>query len=431
MRQPFSTKTIKRRFKCWIDAKLFQYEDKEKAHIPVYDPDVPHLPNPRPYALTPSSSVQDFEIPPQIPLFFQKLPPEIRYDILALAFGDRTVHMDLFFDHPFGKPKSWQTCKEPEAHGGSQTPYLNYLDRDKPPRWQWRGCVCHRNHAPLFSRYDDRVKGQFEEPGGDGCLTGYSLRCGEHTMIRNKNDPTEFGKWKKRPELCLIGALGWLQACRQAYVEGVHVLYNSNTIHISSKPLLYNISTLMVPHRLSDMSSLEIVWTINTRQHLGKAYPRQDELNQILTILDDSFPHLKRLSLGINVNRDTQAFVDFSDMIKTTDTFVSRRTNHLTKPVEVSITSSAYEEWYETVFTKEYKKIHGWGVGYLYWRYLSGENAHAPHSSIPELWAKVEGATAQNGYWIMRGDKDDDREMERAMNYTVTCFGSAGMNLPA
>ncbi|KAM0350173.1 hypothetical protein ACHAPU_003338 [Fusarium lateritium] len=393
--------------------------------MPVFNPDVPHLPDPRPYALTPSSSVQDFKIPPQTPLFFQKLPPEIRYEILVLAFGDRTVHMDLFFNHPFAKKLlSDRTTMDPYAHGASKTPHLNYLDRTQPPRWQWGGCVCHRNPSPLFSRYDDKRVGKFEEPGGDGCLTGFSFRCIEYSITVDKDDPTKFGNKKKRPELCLIGALGWLQACRLAYVEGVHVLYSSNIIQISSKPLLYNISTLVVPHRLSAISSLEIVWTLNTRQHLGKAYPRLDELNQILTILGDSFPHLRSLSLGLNVNRPTEAFIDFGDMIKTIDPFVSRRTKHLTKPVEISITSSAYREWYDSLFTKEYKK---WAESYQYWRYLGGENAIAPWSTNPESWAKIDGATAQNGYWIMRGDKDDDRLENMHATRQINCFGGAGL----
>ncbi|KAK7423418.1 hypothetical protein QQZ08_009096 [Neonectria magnoliae] len=67
---------------------------------------LPWLPSTRPYALTPSSSKE--VLTPGSPLF-EKLPRELRHQILVLASGDAIVHMDLSFVHPAVAlaPGSW------------------------------------------------------------------------------------------------------------------------------------------------------------------------------------------------------------------------------------------------------------------------------------------------------------------------------------
>ncbi|KAI8185026.1 hypothetical protein K4K48_009923 [Colletotrichum sp. SAR 10_66] len=64
---------------------------------------------------------------------------------------------------------------------------------------------------------------------------------------------------------CAVGALGWLRACRQAYVEGVEVLYATNTFFIQSRDLLDALlcppddgRRLFLPHRLAQIRSLEL-----------------------------------------------------------------------------------------------------------------------------------------------------------------------------
>ncbi|KAF4953972.1 hypothetical protein FGADI_5584 [Fusarium gaditjirri] len=43
-------------------------------------------------------------------VFFRRLPSEIRARILRLAFGDRTIHVDLIHSHPI--------LPDPERHAG-------------------------------------------------------------------------------------------------------------------------------------------------------------------------------------------------------------------------------------------------------------------------------------------------------------------------
>lgn len=126
------------------------------------------------------------------------------------------------------------------------------------------------------------------------------------------------------------------------------------------------------------MSSLEIVWSIDTRQHLGKAIPDQGDLNAILSILDSFFPRLSRLHLALKLNLPTLAPVQFEDMLKTPDVFIVRQAS-LRDPFTVSITSSAFKDLCETALD-----IAAGGerprdfLDHQLWRYLSGKYAMAP-----------------------------------------------------
>lgn len=142
-------------------------------------------------------------------LFFGKLPPELRNYIQLMAFGDRTLHMDLRFDHPFNLVEkrpypAWAI----HARIHSQTIALNSHLRDSQEMgWRWFGCVCHRfppRSTPLpFGRGRNYPWGHFREPDIDLCLKGSGL-CNEWP-----------GEW---PLKCQIGIMGWLLTCRNAYV---------------------------------------------------------------------------------------------------------------------------------------------------------------------------------------------------------------------
>ncbi|KAL6914994.1 hypothetical protein FSST1_012754 [Fusarium sambucinum] len=113
---------------------------------------MPFIPDPRPRALTPSGFCEDELVDgnrkPAKPLaLYQssawfKVPPNIRRDILRLAFGDRRVHMSLAYrryhtDHTAG----------PE-------------DTRRVDEWWWFSCICNRPKlsqilAPATDEADD------------------------------------------------------------------------------------------------------------------------------------------------------------------------------------------------------------------------------------------------------------------------------------
>ena len=156
----------------------------------------PHLPAPRPGALTPTD---DPESPLSRPivtqdsscLLFSKLPPELRREILILAFGKRSLHMGLVFDHPI----------VPRPSNVSTGPSWS-VDRDKPKSWRWSSTVCHRNPP----RKPDSVA---------GWIYGWRPLCYDECQASDGRPYCQL--WPgTSPEKCQVGIMGFLLCCRQA-----------------------------------------------------------------------------------------------------------------------------------------------------------------------------------------------------------------------
>jgi hypothetical protein len=83
------------------------------------------------------------------------------------------------------------------------------------------------------------------------------------------------------------------------------------------------------------------------------------------------------------------------------------RWGRLKIPLQVSITSSVYKQLYiqakEVAINNDVKPR----AVFQFWRFVDGRVALAPGS--PERFCKIDGATVENGYWIVHGDKDDDK----------------------
>lgn len=176
------------------------------------DPEIPLLPNPRPYALTPSPSQEQITTLAETVLFF-RLPLELRRKILIHAFGNRTVHIDLALTYPLGEPwnhdgSTFRSIKPEHRYdspGIHLWPYNKEhlgLDREKPKYWQWRGCVCHRLRPSRFKTPVDFHT--IVKPTDDMCCEGRSFYCALYTKFTDKSDS------------CWIGVMGWLLTCRQA-----------------------------------------------------------------------------------------------------------------------------------------------------------------------------------------------------------------------
>jgi hypothetical protein len=149
----------------------------------------------RSIALTPTPSCTDLgpsaSVAASDSAFFQHLPLEIRRKILIAAFGDRTMHMSLEFNHPRQlafNPRSggsWERYMPPLA---KYPPQMLQPDTQEPKAWQWRGCPCYHGGTASYPHLDE-------------CLPGVA-RC-----------------WKRGtavPDICVIGSMGWLLTCRQA-----------------------------------------------------------------------------------------------------------------------------------------------------------------------------------------------------------------------
>ncbi|CAG9982787.1 unnamed protein product [Clonostachys byssicola] len=221
---------------------------QERFFLPVGKPSGIHKP------------MMFFESPTHRTDRFFLLPPELRYHILDLAFGSRTLHMSLNFQCPYYLANI-DRYDDPRFGCHAKIERLvtvenSHLQINKSKQWVWFGCVCHRSscHTSRTARYMDKFgdnNGIISrdsdapcEPKDDRCLEGVA-RC--------KQWP---GTW---PEKCQIGILGWLLTCRQAYIEGFSVLYGNNTINIASPALLRSIQDVLPQEALFCMTSLELV----------------------------------------------------------------------------------------------------------------------------------------------------------------------------
>lgn len=202
------------------------------------------------------------------------------------------------------------------------------------------------------------------------------------------------------------------------YVEGVEVLYGTNTIHISSEPLLTNLSTLIPRRSLSLISSLEVVFWLDTDKQQGKAFPNLQQLEKDLLILDTYFPSLLRLHVGLRLDlpiiEDNRTSIKrrpahVLDMLQCVDAFVKRRCKQsefrqLRDPLLLSIPQSAYKDFQNEVRYNNQYYVRESGV--QVWRPLSPE----PYMLDEE--GEITNATADNGYWIW-GDYEDRYELDK------------------
>ncbi|CAG9990370.1 unnamed protein product [Clonostachys byssicola] len=371
---------MKERLKTWITAKLKRLQGK--------DPTMPHLPDQRKYALT-TASLTEYLLAEEC-LFFKKLPYEIRHRILVIAFGNRRIHMDLSLAHPPRKPiqakrNGNRTHSITNDHCGRHrdTWPLGPFDTSKPQRWEWRGCLCHRIPPDSRGDFHDRAR-NVPQPGDDRCCTGFGASCDQ---------------WPGQvPDKCWIGVMGWLLTCRQSYVEGIQVLYATNTIHIASKALLTHISSLVLPQRLMGISSLEISWDTGVHEHEGTVFLNQDDLKSILTILSSHFPSLRFLHLALKMQVNIQLPVRLGATLRVLDSFIRNKSLKFT----VSVTSSVFRQLYRTVR----EEITG-GKGpydfsdYQLWRHLVGT-----FELVPWRWTDIPKSFGE-GYWIAIGDNND------------------------
>ncbi|KFX93072.1 hypothetical protein O988_07011 [Pseudogymnoascus sp. VKM F-3808] len=182
------------------------------------------------------------------------LPFEVRRKILVYAFGEQTVHMDLQFRYPFEAPVKQ---REWGRHAGIDY-YSERMDQEdikgERKEWRWFSCVCHRlpPDAPQLPlgrrRHYLRTRTNMGDPDTDLCLHGFG-QC---------------DKWPGDcPAKCLIGIMGWMLSCKQAYLEGVDVLYTTNTIHISSPALIRAMQDVIPWQRFQNIASLEFVMKPN------------------------------------------------------------------------------------------------------------------------------------------------------------------------
>ncbi|KAF9876844.1 hypothetical protein CkaCkLH20_05690 [Colletotrichum karsti] len=256
-------------------------------------PSLPFLPAQRSRPITPTTISADNDVAALGN--FARLSPELRRRVLIAAFGERTLHVDLRLAPRGQRVNMSEFSSAPYEHGRGTAP-LSYCRTVIPiettttttrvktakstgskaktgPEWEWEwrwyGCVCHRllpRGSAIERRFIARGTSPYMWPHREACLRGEAMMCQLWSSGPDINGT-------QAPETgcdASVGAMGWLRACRQAYVEGAEVLYATNTFVLESWDLInafFNPTPgtdrhLLLPHHLAMIRSLELRWDV-------------------------------------------------------------------------------------------------------------------------------------------------------------------------
>ncbi|KAG7431201.1 hypothetical protein NW761_004717 [Fusarium oxysporum] len=331
--------------------------------------------------------------------FFQKLPTEIRTRILHVAFGDRTIHVDLICGYPI--------FSDSKRHGGLRQ--LPYSDKQPEKDWAWRSSVCHR--FPPSGIIDSRGPGYDPQPCDDECIYGWNGRNGFRPQCEH---------WPgEGPKKCSVGATGWLLACKQAYREGIHVLYASNTFHTASKAMILNMHNFFQQQRLNAITSVEIIWEFtpwilpDISEDLRVAPPLSDieTFRQFLKAIPGLFLNIKKLYVSLQgdmipKSRGQNSEYQYStkqriELVEKNIIWkVDEMVPYLKPHVDFSIAypTSTYAVQRSLAFRQ------GWTVKQ---RHETGE--------VERHWRPLAKCKPRTGYWVCLGDKDVRRQRARGV----------------
>ncbi|KAF5672223.1 hypothetical protein FCIRC_8476 [Fusarium circinatum] len=442
-------------------------EEKERERNERWEARVEELtllPNPRPRALTPdlyllSSSITSTASAPgprpryQETCFWFRVPPNVRRDILRLAFGDTRIHINLEYNHPhIAHPESSNLhcgiVVGPGEYPGEET---RVLDETKPATWRWWSSRCHRS-------YPDEIKGQ--GPMTRGGALGPWVDC-----CRNGGDSSICEAWKEQegPLACHVGVMGWLLSCRQkcvakfifysaerlmaltdigSYMETIDILYSTNTLILQGSRMINRLPQMLLPQRLATVTSLEVIWPFKTKCTPHKEYDDldQDHLRSVLDLLLPSqFPALRRLYIWFNDGQE--CFLGISGLgtykeiiLRKLDSFIQRMT-HLTEcafalpdyffrtlhheATETLENSDGIRSYYNR---RSYQQV---------WRDFNGNMAAVvlPYvDSYPRPPYQVVQDEQVAGYWIL--EASDDEIMNSQDEPTHWCGSSSWYNVP-
>lgn len=138
------------------------------------------------------------------------------------------------------------------------------------------------------------------------------------------------------------------------YVEGIDVLYATNTIHSASKELLYNVDRFLLPQRLVRIASVQLMWEFDEPRLHDRAQ-RVPTFKQFLDAVPAIFPHVQQLYLTVqwrtplpsraDVPRTTtrEEFETAEDIVmRPVDRMVRRLGGHV-RECSVAIPSTMYD----------------------------------------------------------------------------------------
>ncbi|KFA81105.1 hypothetical protein S40288_01011, partial [Stachybotrys chartarum IBT 40288] len=363
--QPLTTEKMRK----WVRRKLRSNKTERNGGAEP-EPEPPYLPSVRSHALSTITLHTARDGQAQSPFF--RLPVELRRQILIAAFGGRTLHMDLRFDRPLLKGK---VPKSQDRHAGIIT-YRHEGNSGPKKVWEWSGSVMQ-----IATAAQERSRKTASLEHLDGCKPAAKRGC---------------------------------------YLEGIAILYSTNTFHIGTGPLLEHISRLVRPQRLESINSLEIMIEIPKE--------KQSDPAAVLNLVPATFPQLRHLRLHIGGHiwpqeGDQQvppaqirrrAEVTERTLLVAVDNMYRRFACDL-KDCEIAIYSTIFQPLINVARRGGAKMGGSMGMGSrcgAYWRPLP-ELPSAPNNNTA-----IASCSEERGYWVSDG---------KYLQLFICTFGEGGL----
>lgn len=219
----------------WFRSKKKKKKD-DKGHLP--DP-------PRPARDDLTATAPSAAATARSSLFQRiRIPPEIRRCILIEVLGGNTIHLHRVYEQPRTTKLITGTSTLPPP----QSRLASYIC----PGTSVGGGPCSHAGGPDTPSDDYPHSRQVEQRECCNCSLSKDLlsRC--------------------------VRPLGWLLACRQAYIEGLEVLYTTNQFHIRGQELLEDLPRFLSPSRLATITTVELLWGVHADADAGLSSIKTD-----------------------------------------------------------------------------------------------------------------------------------------------------------
>ncbi|EWG45115.1 hypothetical protein FVEG_06037 [Fusarium verticillioides 7600] len=259
---------------------------------------------------------------------------------------------------------------------------------------------------------DSRGPGYDPQPCDDECVYGWNGRNGFKPQCEH---------WPgDDPEKCLIGAMAWLLSCKQAYREGIHVLYATNTFHTASKSMIMNMHDFFQQQRLNSITSVEIIWECapwilpDIEDHSRFVPPLSDmeSFRQFLKAIPNIFPNIKKLYVSLQGDMIPKSYGQLRDTDKysTKERILLVERNIILKVDQMVPYLKPHVDFSIAYPTSTYAVQRslalrqGWTVKQ---RHETGE--------VERHWRPLAKCKPRTGYWVCLGDKDVRRKRARGI----------------
>jgi hypothetical protein len=208
-----------------------------------------------------------------------------------------------------------------------------------------------------------------------------------------------------------FGIMGFLLSCRQAYTEGIDVLYSTNCIHIQSEPLLLQLPRLIPLNRIASIASLELVITTHgIEQADSESSFSMDHLKSILQNIITHCHSLRSLCLSFLITTHKHNILN-STILPVVDAFYC---SMKLRNMRVELPRVAYWELADPKSMDNHHPREALTKGPFeksLWRSLDGEESRVQNRSIerypyPPLrlpMSDEEDSVESAGYWLAEG----------------------------